>query len=70
MCWLGSNWKPKGQNWTPCIAHCIDLMLEDVGKIAWVTRTLERVIQMIGYIYNHGGCVEYDERLHKAKRPH
>ena len=22
--------------WTPCAAHCIDLMLEDIGKLEWV----------------------------------
>ena len=22
--------------WTPCATHCIDLMLEDIGKLEWV----------------------------------
>ena len=22
--------------WTPCAAHCIDLMLEDMGKLPWI----------------------------------
>jgi hypothetical protein len=26
--------------WTPCAAHCLDLMLEDIGKIEWVKKTV------------------------------
>ncbi|KAE8703419.1 hypothetical protein F3Y22_tig00110469pilonHSYRG00008 [Hibiscus syriacus] len=39
--------------WTPCAAHCIDLMLEDIGKIPKVRNTLKSAIFMNGYIYNH-----------------
>jgi len=24
--------------WTPCAAYCIDLMLEDIGKVEWVKK--------------------------------
>ena len=27
--------------WTPCAAHCLDLMLEDIGKIEWVRKCVE-----------------------------
>ncbi|RVW72086.1 hypothetical protein CK203_054783 [Vitis vinifera] len=30
--------------WTPCVAHCLDLMLEDIGKLPNIKRTLERAI--------------------------
>ncbi|XP_050248772.1 uncharacterized protein LOC126696025 [Quercus robur] len=43
--------------WTPCAAHCIVLILEDIGKIPRITKTLERAIQLTGYIYNHGGVL-------------
>ncbi|KAK9991661.1 hypothetical protein SO802_026646 [Lithocarpus litseifolius] len=43
--------------WTPCAAHCIDLILEDIGKIPRIAKTLERAIQLTGYIYNHGGVL-------------
>ena len=33
--------------WTPCAAHCIDLMFEDIGK-------RDSVAQLIDFIYNHG----------------
>ncbi|KAK2362242.1 hypothetical protein QL285_087320 [Trifolium repens] len=39
--------------WTPCAAHCLDLMLEDIGKIPKVKRVIERGISLVGYIYNH-----------------
>ena len=38
--------------WTPCVAHCIDLILEDIGKLPKIKRTLERSISLNGYIYN------------------
>ncbi|KAL1210202.1 hypothetical protein V5N11_013230 [Cardamine amara subsp. amara] len=39
--------------WTPCAAHCIDLMLEDIGKIANVKSALQKCIFVNGYIYSH-----------------
>ena len=24
--------------WTPCATHCIDLMLEDLGKLSWIKK--------------------------------
>ena len=43
--------------WTPCAAHYLDLILEDIGKIPRIAKTLERAIQLTGYIYNHGGVL-------------
>ena len=40
--------------WTPCAAHCIDLILEDIGKLPNIKRTLERAN---GYIYNRSGLL-------------
>ena len=59
MYWLGSCWKQKRPNlyWTPCAAHCIDLILEDIEKILRIAKTLERAIQLTRYIYNHGGVL-------------
>jgi hypothetical protein len=39
--------------WTPCAAHCLDLMLEDIGKIDWVKKTMEQGKSITRYIYNH-----------------
>ena len=41
--------------WTPCAAYCIDLILEDIGKLPNIKRTLERAISLNGYIYNRSG---------------
>ena len=43
--------------WTPCVAHCIDLILEDIGKLPNIKRTLERGISLNGYIYNCSGLL-------------
>ncbi|KAL4590571.1 hypothetical protein LXL04_003505 [Taraxacum kok-saghyz] len=38
--------------WTPCAAHCIDLMLEDIFKMPKLKKTLERAVAVNNYIYN------------------
>ncbi|KAI3822342.1 hypothetical protein L1987_09931 [Smallanthus sonchifolius] len=38
--------------WTPCAAHCIDLMFEDIFKLSHLKKTLERAIAVNTYIYN------------------
>ncbi|KAJ0505182.1 putative HAT dimerization domain, ribonuclease H-like superfamily [Helianthus annuus] len=43
--------------WTPCAAHCIDLMLEDIGNLAKVKKTIKRGIFLVGYIYNRCGVL-------------
>ena len=39
--------------WTPCATHCLDLMLEDIGKIEWVKMCVEQTKTITRYIYNH-----------------
>ncbi|KAE8654899.1 protein argonaute 5-like [Hibiscus syriacus] len=43
--------------WTPCAAHCLDLMLEDIGKISKVRVTLKRAMALNGFIYSRTGVV-------------
>ncbi|XP_023754955.1 uncharacterized protein LOC111903410 [Lactuca sativa] len=38
--------------WTPCAAHCIDLMLEDIFKVTHLKKTLDKAIAVNTYIYN------------------
>ncbi|RVW19250.1 hypothetical protein CK203_095877 [Vitis vinifera] len=49
--------------WTPCAAHCLDLMLEDIGKLQNIKRTLERAISLNGYIYNRLGLLNMMRRF-------
>ncbi|XP_057851224.1 uncharacterized protein LOC131061516 isoform X3 [Cryptomeria japonica] len=39
--------------WSPCAAHCLDLMLEDIGKLEWVKSIVERAKNISKFIYNH-----------------
>lgn len=38
--------------WSPCAAHCLDLMFEDIFKLPDLKKTLERAIYVNNYIYN------------------
>ena len=53
MCFLGKLLETKRRHlyWTPCAAHCIDLILEDIGKMAGFSRILKRAMSLNAYIY-------------------
>ena len=40
--------------WTPCAAHCIDLMFEDIGKRESVSDLINNARKITKFIYNHG----------------
>ncbi|KAL8490386.1 hypothetical protein ACS0TY_025559 [Phlomoides rotata] len=44
--------------WTPCAVHCIDLMLEDIGKLSEFKSTLKKAISVTSYIYDRPGIVK------------
>jgi hypothetical protein len=37
--------------WSPCAAHCIDLMLEDTGKLPWIKEIIDSARSVTIYIY-------------------
>ncbi|KAL6312000.1 hypothetical protein AAG906_040216 [Vitis piasezkii] len=39
--------------WTTCAAHCIDLMLEDIGKLNFHATTLSRARKVVKFIYGN-----------------
>ncbi|GJU68507.1 putative transcription factor/ chromatin remodeling BED-type(Zn) family protein [Tanacetum coccineum] len=56
--------------WTPCAAHCIDLMLEDIGNLERVKSCLKKAMFMNGYIYNHVGVVNMMRRFTNQRNLH
>ncbi|XP_042499898.1 uncharacterized protein LOC122078103 [Macadamia integrifolia] len=44
--------------WTPGAAHCLDLMLEDIGKLKAYKITIERAKTMTSFIYRHYKLVD------------
>ncbi|KAL6552859.1 hypothetical protein OROHE_008223 [Orobanche hederae] len=58
----GANYKLAGQIlemriptlfWTPCAAHCVDLMLEDIGKIPAFKKAINQARSCTTFIYRH-----------------
>ncbi|XP_075080280.1 uncharacterized protein LOC107806086 [Nicotiana tabacum] len=39
--------------WTPCAAHCIDLLLEDIGKLTLHQKILKKAKEVVRFIYGH-----------------
>uniref|UniRef100_A0A8R7UN13 DUF659 domain-containing protein n=1 Tax=Triticum urartu TaxID=4572 RepID=A0A8R7UN13_TRIUA len=40
--------------WSPCAAHCLDLMLEDIGKLKSFKSCIARARRVTTFIYRHG----------------
>ncbi|TXG48622.1 hypothetical protein EZV62_024497 [Acer yangbiense] len=53
--------------WTPCAAHCLDLILEDIFKIPNMKQTFERAISVHSYIYGRTGLVNMMRQFTKMK---
>ncbi len=39
--------------WTPCTPHCLDLLLEDVGKLPWAAEVVVEAKVVVKFITNH-----------------
>jgi hypothetical protein len=59
----GANYKAAGKLlmqrisilfWSPCAAHCLDLMLEDIGKLKDFKKPITQVKRVTTFIYRHG----------------
>ncbi|XP_042067400.1 uncharacterized protein LOC121810716 [Salvia splendens] len=66
-----SNYKKAGMTlqvripslfWSPCAAHCIDLMLEYIGKIPLINGVIKKSIALTGYIYSKMGVLNMMRR--------
>eukprot|EP00253_Pinus_taeda_P003982 PITA_03982 len=40
--------------WTPCAVHCLDLLLEDMGKLSFIKEAVDMDRSIPKFIYNHG----------------
>jgi hypothetical protein len=36
-----------------CVAHCLDLLLEDWGKTTWVKQNVKKVKVVVSFIQHH-----------------
>ncbi|CAH1439887.1 unnamed protein product [Lactuca virosa] len=76
----GSNFKAVGKIleeqhpklfWTPCAAHCVNLMIGDIGeKIPKIKTALTDARAILVYIYNHGRILNLMRKLTKNKELH
>jgi hypothetical protein len=59
----GANYKAAGKilmeriptlHWSPCACHCLDLMLEDIGRLKSFKKQIARGRRVTTFIYRHG----------------
>lgn len=53
--------------WTPCVAYCIDLMLEDIGKIPFVKDIVESSKSITKFMYAHTSVLSLMRRFTNNK---
>ncbi|KAM0857105.1 hypothetical protein ACQ4PT_048695 [Festuca glaucescens] len=72
----GSNYKAAGRilmeryptmYWTPCAAHCLDLMLEDIGKIKEFSDCIAKAKRTTRFIYAHTQILDLMRSLNGKK---
>ncbi|XP_023743681.1 uncharacterized protein LOC111891853 [Lactuca sativa] len=76
----GSNYKAAGNIfeeqhprlfWTPCAAHCVNLIVQDIGKKeATIATALNEARAIVVYIYNHGRILNMMKKLTKNRELH
>ncbi|CAA0808010.1 hAT dimerisation domain-containing protein [Striga hermonthica] len=71
----GANFKAAGKLlieriptifWSPCAAHCLDLMLEDIGNLPEFKKSITRARRVTTFIYRHALMNHAKERIHQS----
>jgi hypothetical protein len=53
--------------WTPCIAHCFDLMLKDMGKFSFIKEVIYQARSLPKFICNHAFILSLTRRCTRNK---
>eukprot|EP00253_Pinus_taeda_P032135 PITA_32135 len=53
--------------WTPCAAHCLDLLLEDMGKLSFIKEVVDMARSIPKFIYNHAFVLSLMRRFTRNK---
>ncbi|KAI0503611.1 hypothetical protein KFK09_014545 [Dendrobium nobile] len=59
--------KRKHLYWTPCAAHCIDLILEELGELSQHKSALFRAKKITKFIYNHSWVLALMRKFSKKE---
>ncbi|MQL84651.1 hypothetical protein Taro_017169 [Colocasia esculenta] len=59
--------KRKKLFWTPCAAHCLDLMLEDIGKLKEYAGAIAKAKKLTAYVYTHTHLLDHMRKETKGK---
>ena len=53
--------------WSPCAAHCLDLILEDIGKISVFYNTIANAKKITTFIYRNTLVINLYRKYSKGK---
>ncbi|KAF1858712.1 hypothetical protein Lal_00044745 [Lupinus albus] len=54
VAWAMLNEKFSSIFWSPCVAHCLNLILGDIGKMEHVSTLAKSASNITKFVYNHG----------------
>ena len=54
--------KHKHINWLPCVAHCLNLIFKDIGKIDHVAELVRRASKVTIFVYNHIALLSWSRK--------
>ncbi|XP_065853110.1 uncharacterized protein [Euphorbia lathyris] len=49
--------------WAPCVFRCVDLILEDFGKLEWINSVIEQARSVTRFVYNHSAVLNLMRRF-------
>ncbi|XP_034710460.1 uncharacterized protein LOC117933175 [Vitis riparia] len=55
--------KHKHINWSPCAAHCLNLIFKDIGKIDHVAELVRRASKVTIFVYNHVALLSWLRKM-------
>eukprot|EP00253_Pinus_taeda_P012325 PITA_12325 len=53
--------------WTPCATNCLDLLLEDMGKLSFIKEAVDMARSIPKFIYNHAFVLSLMRRYNKRQ---
>ena len=53
--------------WSPCVAHCLDLMLSDIGELPVFKDTIDKTNEISVFIYRHQWALDLFRKFSKKR---
>ena len=65
------SYKHKHINWSPCVAHCLNLVFKDIGKMDLIAELVRHALTVTIFVYNQVALLSWlrKKRLMEGDSP-